>query len=143
MLYTKKPEWFVVGLEVVGCFVEYDGKILLLQRQAYKSEWNLYGMPAWKIDPWETRDEAMKRELQEETWIVTSDDMKYIMPTYVQYDNERNIMYHLYHTVLWTEPEITLSTTEHKSYMWATPTEALQAPLMPDLDTCIRLVYTV
>lgn len=140
MLYTTKPLWFHADLDVVWCFVEYDGDILLLQRQFHKKEWNLYGMPAGKVDTWESKDEAMQRELYEETWLVVS-DMKYIIPTYVEYPDKRHITYHIYHTLLEEKPLVTLRTTEHQSYLRITPKEALNIPLMQDLDRCIQLFY--
>jgi len=69
MLYLEKPKVFVPKFEVVSCFVEYQNEFLLLLRQDHKNEPNTYGMPAWKVEKWETIDEAIKRELYQETWI--------------------------------------------------------------------------
>ncbi len=40
MLYHDKPSDFDIKFEVVGCFIEYNKKILLLHRQDHKSQGN-------------------------------------------------------------------------------------------------------
>jgi len=42
MLYTETPEIFNPKFEAVGCFVEYEGKIILLLRQDHKRQPNTY-----------------------------------------------------------------------------------------------------
>jgi len=50
MIYTNKPQGFIENIQVVACYLEHDGKILLLQRQPNKTHGGRWGLPAGKID---------------------------------------------------------------------------------------------
>ena len=67
MLYMQKPEKFTPKFEVVSCFLEYKNEILLLLRQDHKNQPNTSGVPAGKVDTGENIDDAMVREIFEET----------------------------------------------------------------------------
>lgn len=139
MLYKEKPENFNPKFEVVSCFVEYKDEILLLLRQDHKPEPNTYGVPAGKVDPGETIQEAMKREGWEETQIDLS-DAKYFDKRYVRYP-DYDFIYHMYSKKFTEEPDVKINDKEHKDYIRKTPEEALEADLIRDLDECIRIFY--
>ena len=67
MISEVKPKNFAPKYEVVGCFVEHNGKILLLHRQDNILQGNTWGLPAGRIEPGESPEEAMVREIKEET----------------------------------------------------------------------------
>lgn len=67
MISQTPREGFSPKFEVVSCFVEHDGHILLLQRQSHKPQPNTYGVPAGKVDDQEDIHQAIKREVGEET----------------------------------------------------------------------------
>ena len=50
MIYKDKPYDFDAKFEIASCFVEYNGKILLLHRQNHKPEGNFWCMPGGKIE---------------------------------------------------------------------------------------------
>ena len=54
MIHTDPPEHFAPRFEVVSCFVEHDGEILLLHRNEGKSEGGKWGMPGGKIEAGES-----------------------------------------------------------------------------------------
>lgn len=54
-------------LRVVGCFLEYEGKFVLLHRHAHKPNGGTWGLPAGKVEPGESDTAAVLRELWEET----------------------------------------------------------------------------
>ena len=54
-------------MRVVGCFLEYDGKFVLLLRHVHKADGGTWGLPAGKVEPGESDETAMLRELYEET----------------------------------------------------------------------------
>jgi len=66
MIYKTEPENFISRFEIVSCYVEHDGKILILHRQNHKPQGNTWGLPAGKIDDNEDKIEAMLREIFEE-----------------------------------------------------------------------------
>ena len=69
MLYSEEPEKFVSKFSIGSCFIEYDGKILLLFRKDDKFEGNTWAIPAGKISDDESIQEGLIREIKEETSI--------------------------------------------------------------------------
>ncbi|MDO8470033.1 MAG: NUDIX hydrolase [bacterium] len=141
MIHQEKPEGFNPRFEVVSCFMEENGRILLLHRQDHKPEGNSWGVPAGKVDESESVGEAMLRELFQETgYQAREDELQYIQKVYVKYPTF-DFIYHIYHLPLSQKTAITLASSEHKNYEWTTPAEALQKNLIRDLDACIKLFY--
>ncbi len=71
-IYKVKPDHFKALLEVSACYIEFEGKILFLQRGRGKPEEKMWGVPAGKIETGETALGGMKRELFEEAGLVLS-----------------------------------------------------------------------
>src|SRR3989344_2825045 len=61
MIYKNLPKKFNPRFEIVSCYVEHNGKILLLHRHGHKSEGNRWGVPGGKIDGGESELGAMVR----------------------------------------------------------------------------------
>jgi len=141
MITEIAPKDFQQKFEVVSCFVEHENKILLLLRRDHKSEPNTYGVPAGKVCPWETIDDAIFRELKEETWIASS-DLQYFTKVFVRFPTY-DFIYHMYHMDLPLLPDITLNDEEHAKYVWRTPEDALKEDLIQDLDACIKMFYKI
>ncbi len=141
MMHLKEPDKFNPKFEVVSCFVECKNKILLLHRQDHKRQGNTWGVPAGKVDLGEEIQDAMVRELFEETGIkVKSQKIKYNSKHFVRY-LDYDFIYHIFHLPVKEIPEVIIRPEEHKSYTWQTPQEALLMNLIQDLDSCIKLFY--
>jgi 8-oxo-dGTP pyrophosphatase MutT (NUDIX family) len=65
-IYQNKPEDFKPKFEIVGSFLEWDGKILILHRQDFKAQGNTWAIPGGKIEKDETPIQASIRETYEE-----------------------------------------------------------------------------
>lgn len=139
MLHTKKPQNFHPTFDTVSCFIEYDGKILLLLRHDHKNEPNTYCLPGGKVDHGESVDDAMIREIFEETGLSINDAV-FFQKVYVQYPSH-DFIYHMHHKTLDDKPVITIRIDEHKKYIRRTPQEAIHEHLIQDLDVCIRMFY--
>lgn len=140
MIYSEEPKNFIKKFEVASCFLEYQGKILLLKRASHKSQPNTYGVPAGKKENNENILEAIKRELAEETsYKANSEEIKDIQKVFVRTE-EYDFAYYISRVELETEPNIKIS-EEHTEYIWSAPLEALELELIHDLDNCIKLVY--
>jgi len=53
-------------IEVSAAIIEKDGKVLIAQRQGNKSQGLKWEFPGGKIEPEETAEESLKREIKEE-----------------------------------------------------------------------------
>ena len=143
MIYEEKPEDFSSRFDVVSCFVEHAGEILLLHRQDSKPQGNTWGVPAGKVDNGESILETMLRELKEETGLVLAPDkLEYFGNIYVKYP-DFDFVYHMFSTSFDARPDIRINSAEHKAYAWMTPVGALGLPGILDLDACVILFYKI
>lgn len=141
MIYEVPPDGFQPKFEVVSCYVEHEGKLLLLHRCAHKIEGNTWGVPAGKVVIGEDISQAMLRELREETGIVASKvSMEHLIKVFVRYPTY-DFTYHMFRLPVVDRPTIRLAPAEHQDYTWATPAHALSMNLIRDLDACIRMFY--
>lgn len=141
MIHLKVPDGFSPKIEVVSCFLEHNGDILLLHTQDHKREGNKWGVPAGKMEKDEAREDALLREIREETGLnLSPEEVKFITTVYVRYP-DLDFIYHMYQRKFEERPEITIDSREHKGFQWITPLNALTLPLIQDEDPCIRLVY--
>ena len=143
MIYINKPEDFNSNFDIVSCFVEYNGEILLLHRQDHKPEGNTWGVPAGKNNKGEKILESILREIMEETGFeLPPSQLSYFGKVYVRYP-EYDFVYHIFHTKLDNIQKVAINHNEHKDYKWISPQKALDMPLIQDLDACIKLFYKI
>jgi 8-oxo-dGTP pyrophosphatase MutT (NUDIX family) len=141
MLFLSAPKQFNPKFDVVSCFFEYDGKILLLQRQDNKPEGGTLGVPAGKIDGNETPHEAIFRELLQETgFSARKEDVIYFQKVFVRYPTY-DFIYHIFSLKLGKKPIVKINPNEHKDFKWTKPDKALGMNLIQDLDACIKMFY--
>jgi 8-oxo-dGTP pyrophosphatase MutT (NUDIX family) len=143
MIYKTEPANFTSRFEVVSCYLEHNGDILILHRQDYKPEGNTWGLPAGKIDTGENELEAMVREIGEETGLsVEPKELEYLEKLYVVYPSYQFI-FHMFKVTLDEKPVIKISDGEHKAYKWSKPEDILKLDLIPDLDECLKISYNL
>jgi len=142
MVHKTAPKDFSPRFEVVSCYFEYGGKILLLHRHNEKSQGGKWGVPAGKWEKaGESAIEAMAREAREETGIeLKLSEFDYLDTVFVRY-SDYDFVYHMFKVSLATEPKVRLSIKEHKDFRWVAPNEALKMSLVDDLDKCIMMSY--
>lgn len=129
-------------LRVVGCFLEYDGKIVLLLRHAHKPNGNTWGLPAGKVEVGEEDATAILRELWEETGYQASpQELQYIREDVYEFDDAPPVFFVVYKVELTKPHSVQIEEAAHQQYQWATPGEAYQIPnLVPGLHKAIELV---
>ncbi len=141
MFYTQPPENFTPDFQVVGCYPEYNGKLLFLLRHPSKVQGNTWCVPGGKVDEGETLEQATLRELTEESGIVAApQDVKFFQTVY-KVTPEFRYTFSIFSLKLDSLRDITISPTEHTKYMWVTLEEALQMTLIEDEDKCLQLLY--
>jgi 8-oxo-dGTP diphosphatase len=75
-------------IRVVGAMIEQDGKYLITQRPATASLPNLWEFPGGRVEPGETDEEALARELREEMEIhvEVGERVIHVEHAYADYD---------------------------------------------------------
>ena len=105
-------------IKVVGAAIVRDGHILAVERSETMTLPNLWEFPGGKIEPGETKEEALTREIQEELGLTIVVD-EFINTARFQYDFgtvELSVF-----TVHIEAGELRL--TEHSQHKWLKPTE--------------------
>lgn len=132
MLYFSPPADFNPPFEISKCYLECQGKILLLLRAKGKTEGEKWGVPGGKISAGESRLQAMSRELLEETGIRAGrESFDFLRTVYVRYP-EFDFVCHMFNLSLSCEPAVKLSSAEHSDFMWTEPARALAMDLVKD-----------
>ena len=145
MIFNEKPENFIPDIEVVGCLIERNGKILLLHRHDNKSEGGKWGVPAGKIDARDNnkKENALLREIKEETGLVfKKEDLVFHKTFFVEYPDKK-YFYHYHKTNLKDNVDIFIENNEHQAFKWVSIEEALKMPLVMDEDHCLKHVYGI
>lgn len=141
MIFDKAPHAFKKEMDIVGCYIEHNGNILLLYRHAHKINGNKYGLPAGKVERGETVRHAMAREIHEETGLkIEQEKLSEIGMVYVR-NSGQDFQYHMFKYAFATKPHITINPAEHKNFIWASPKESLSMDLIHDLGECIKEYY--
>ncbi|ESQ85958.1 NTP pyrophosphohydrolase [Asticcacaulis sp. AC466] len=121
-------------LVVAAALVDSDGRVLIAQRPDGKQLAGLWEFPGGKVEPGETPENALIRELEEELGIVvktaclapfvfashTYDDFHLLMPLYLIRRWEG-------------EPEA----KEHKAIKWVRPNDMRAYPMPPADDPLV------
>ncbi|MGB0507485.1 MAG: (deoxy)nucleoside triphosphate pyrophosphohydrolase [Pikeienuella sp.] len=111
---------------IVNALLTRNDTILMARRSASKRHYpNQWSFPGGHVEPGETDDAALIRELDEELGITPSNY------AYIQQidDPDPTVTYQMFHVTEWSgEPAIT--NNEHSEIAWLTPD---QATALPDL----------
>lgn len=111
------PEDFTPYVSAVGCVVEKSGQILFLQRSLGSACPSVWGIPGGKIEEGETPQEAVVRELFEETAITM--ELEKLSPVVTLFIKKPQGHYP-YHMFFYPCEELckVLLSDEHVAYKW-------------------------
>jgi 8-oxo-dGTP diphosphatase len=117
-IHEKRPVGFEALMEVAACYLEIEGKILLLKQGFAKQEAGAWGVPVGKIEKHETPEAAARRELFEETGIQIekSSQIQDLGCLYIR-KPELDYVYHLFQVKLEKIPTVCI-TQEYQIYDW-------------------------
>ncbi|MDP1608895.1 MAG: NUDIX hydrolase [Chlamydiales bacterium] len=140
-IHEKEPEGFSPQVQVAACYLEKEGKVLLLQRATNKSEAGKWGVPAGKLEKNELPIDAATRELFEETGVsIASSQIHSLGSLYIR-KPEISYIYHLFKVHIDHLPPVCLS-SEHQSYTWASFEELIKMPLMAGAKQAVDFYRT-
>lgn len=140
-VFLEQPEEFHSEMDVAGCFCVYKGKILFLHRNPDKPQGQTWCTPGGKLEEGETAEQAMIREVMEEIGIdLKGEPLTYCRKVFVRFP-DREFTLHLFQVQLDEEPLLKVSAGEHQDYQWVTLEEALNLPLIPGGDQCLKVVF--
>ncbi len=135
MLNEKKK------VEVVAAIIEHDGEILCVQRGVNKLPYisKKYEFPGGKIEPGETKEETIVREIQEELYMDIRTDEEFIS---VEHDYPDFFL--TMHSFICSCVDPTVRLTEHIDYKWLKLNELKQldwaAADIPIVDKLVEVL---
>jgi len=129
-VYEEEPTPFSSPVQTAACYLEIEGKLLLLQIASHKEDAGTWSVPGGKLEQGETPKEGAIRELFEETGIsVDSSHVQYVSTAYCR-KPRFHFVYHMFKVHLDQIPSVCVS-DEHALYKWATPQDLEIMPLIP------------
>jgi 8-oxo-dGTP pyrophosphatase MutT (NUDIX family) len=130
IVHQNRPEGFNPQVEVAACYLEVNGHFLLIQYTQGRKEGGLWGLPAGKLEKNETPEDALRRELFEETGLLLEPHTP-LLPYAPLFFRKPDIdfLFHMFKVNRGMRPEIRLS-KEHQNYCWATLHDLEQLPMV-------------
>ena len=104
--------------EVVAALIWENGKFMICQRSAHKARGLLWEFVGGKVEPGETKEQALERECREELGITVAVGDVFTEVTHVYPDLTVNLTL-LYARIADGEPQL----LEHNDLRWITPGE--------------------
>jgi 8-oxo-dGTP pyrophosphatase MutT (NUDIX family) len=111
-------------MRIVGCFLEYNGKFVILFRHAHKPDGSTWGLPGGKVEKGETDHEAIIRELYEETgYKADTAQLEHLgdFPFTASFGTPG--VYVTYKVTVAAAHQIELEASAHSTYKWVSPEE--------------------
>lgn len=125
-------------IRVTGCIMQHEDRILILHRSEKETDPSLWGVPAGKVDKGESDNEAVAREIYEETGLaIAANELQLLGQLDIEYENI-TVEFPIFHKKFNDAPDITLDPEEHIAFRWMKPRDILELPdLMLDVDKII------
>ena len=129
-------------MRIVGCFLEFEGKFVILLRHSHKPQGDTWGLPGGKVEPGESDQDAITRELVEETGYVAKPSELELLGTYgFTLPNDKAMSY-VTHRIKLEEPHlVTLEESAHAEFKWVSAEECFaRTDLIHDFHNLLKLV---
>ena len=124
--------------EVVAALIQKDGRFLICQRPAHKARGLLWEFVGGKVEPGESKAQALIRECREELGVtVTVQDV--FMEVTHEYPDLTVHLTLFYARIAEGEPQ----KLEHNDLRWITPREIPQYPFCPADEIILERLRTI
>ncbi len=129
-------------MRVVGCFLEFDDKFVILLRHSHKPDGNTWGLPSGKVEPDESDKDAALRELQEETgYKAAATELQHIGDYAFMSSDNKPYTYVTYRIKLKAQHQVALENAAHADYKWVTANECYaMADLISGFHELLKIV---
>ena len=135
MTQTQYPR----GVEVVGSGIieNEEGKILLVKCPKWNNKWT---MPGGHVEPGEAIEQALLREIEEETGLSLKSDGVMAFGELIGSKDFPRLAHFIYFDILCQtdSTEVKIDNEELTDYDWVTPEEGLRMDLAESYDKTIR-----
>lgn len=121
--------------EVVAALIQKDGRFLICQRPAHKARGLLWEFVGGKVEPGESKAQALIRECREELGVTVTVQDAFMEVTHEYPD----LIVHLtlfYARIAEGEPQ----KLEHNDLRWITPREIPQYPFCPADESILKAI---
>lgn len=121
--------------EVVAALIQKDGRFLICQRPAHKARGLLWEFVGGKVEPGESKAQALIRECREELGVTVTVQDVFMEVTHEYLD----LTVHLtlfYARIAEGEPQ----KLEHNDLRWITPREIPQYPFCPADESILKAI---
>jgi 8-oxo-dGTP pyrophosphatase MutT (NUDIX family) len=129
-VFFTPPQDFTPTMHAAGCYVVYEGRILILQRHPEKFQGSTWGVPGGKLEPKEDALSAVVREVYEEVGIsIPRNQLNYLGPLFVRLKH-LDYIFEIFSCRCTEMPQVILEKSEHTEYGWFTLEQARELDLI-------------
>ncbi len=114
-------------ITVVGTFLWYNDKFLIIQRHPDKPQGGTWGLPAGKVDAGESDAEAAVRELREETGVQLN-SVEWMSEIEYAHVGQNKIKFVSFEYRITDPPIVAVNQNESAAFQWVTLEECLSLP---------------
>ncbi|MFD2244831.1 (deoxy)nucleoside triphosphate pyrophosphohydrolase [Pontibacter ruber] len=115
-----------MAIKVVCAILEQHGRILVTQRSQHMPQPLLWEFPGGKVEPGETEEESLVREIKEEINLVVRPITR-LTPVVHRYSDKEIML--IPYTCRYLSGVVQLA--EHRSYQWAEPSDLMKYTWCP------------
>ena len=129
-------------MRVVGCFLEFEGRFIILLRHSHKPDGNTWGLPSGKVEAGENDKAAIVRELEEETgYKAAASEMRHIGDYDFISSAGKTYTYATFKVQLKNSHQMQLENAAHADFQWVTAEECYaKTDLISGFHELLKLV---
>jgi len=120
---------------VVGAVVSSTSKVLLLKRPKSDFMGGIYELPSGKVEEGESLEDALTREVLEETEIVITEIKSYL--GYFDYESKSGRNTRQFNFFVVGQEPIEIVLQEHDEYVWVSPSQLDSYPVTDSVKEVI------